>query len=115
MRVSLFVLWMLLVFSGSVNSVYATALSPTYKEMNDSTQNGRYRHYNDSLQLVFEGHYKNGLRHGIFKEFDTTRLLITKSKYKRGKLRWMQLYKDGKIYAVIDRKGVYRKRKDCGC
>ncbi|HCS21027.1 MAG TPA: hypothetical protein DIW47_10795 [Bacteroidetes bacterium] len=115
MRVRLFVLWLVLAFTGSFVAVEARELSPTYKEWNDSTKDGRYRQYNDSHQLVFEGHYKNGLRQGIFKEYDASGFLLTKSKYKRGTLRWTQLYKDGKIYATIDRKGVYRKRKDCGC
>jgi hypothetical protein len=88
---------------------------PDYKPINDSTIDGKYRQYNDSHKLVFEGKYKGGLRHGIFKEYDGSGLLTTKAKYKRGKLKWKQLYKDGKIYAVIDKKGVYRKRKDCGC
>ncbi len=115
MSLRVFVLWMMLFCSGAVASAYDIELSPSYKEWNDSTKDGRFRQYNDSHQLVFEGHYKNGLRQGIFKEYDASGLLITKAKYKRGKLRWTQLYKDGKIYATIDRKGVYRKRKDCGC
>jgi hypothetical protein len=88
---------------------------PDYKPINDSTIDGKYRQYNDGHQLVFEGKYKGGLRHGIFKEYDGSGLLTTKAKYKRGKLKWKQLYRNGKIYAVIDKKGVYRKRKDCGC
>ncbi|MHB1278863.1 MAG: toxin-antitoxin system YwqK family antitoxin [Bacteroidia bacterium] len=115
MIVRLLVLLLVSGFMSPIAPVYATGSSPAYREMNDSTQNGRYRQYNDSHQLVFEGHYKNGIRQGIFKEYDASGLLITKAKYKQGKLRWTQLYKNGKIYAVIDRKGVYRKRKDCGC
>ncbi len=115
MRMRLLFLWMVLVGFGIVPSVYATKHSPACKKMNDSSIDGRYRQYNDSQQLVFEGKYKSGLRHGIFKEYDSSGFLITKTKYKRGKIRWQQLYKDGKIYAVIDKKGVYRRRKDCGC
>lgn len=100
---------------GMVTPLRATISVPAYKPINDSTIDGRYRHYNDSHQLVFEGKYKNGLRQGIFKEYEPSGLLLTKTKYKRGKMRWKQLYKNGKIYATIDKKGVYRKRKDCGC
>lgn len=81
----------------------------------DSTQNGRYKQYNDSQVLLFTGKYKDGLRHGIFKEYDAEGFMITKAHYRRGQLRWMQLYKNGKMYAVVNRKGEVRKAKDCGC
>ncbi|MDX5320797.1 MAG: hypothetical protein LPK45_06825 [Bacteroidota bacterium] len=81
----------------------------------DSTQNGPYRLYNAEHQLIFQGHYRDGQRHGMFKEYDAQGLLLTKAKYKRGRLIWMQRYENGKIVEYIDRKGKRRKAKDCGC
>lgn len=81
----------------------------------DSTRNGKFKLYNDSHELIFEGRYKDGQRNGIFKEYDATGLLISKAKYKKGRLMWMQLYANGKIIEYIDKKGNHRKAKDCGC
>lgn len=90
-------------------------LSSAVGAQNDSTKNGKFRLLDSSQQLVFSGKYVDGTRHGIFKEYDSQGLLVSKSKYRKGKLMWMQLYKNGKVYAFIDKKGVYRKKKDCGC
>jgi|GEM_PF-2253857 len=81
----------------------------------DSTQNGKYKAFNESGQLLFVGGYKNGQRQGIFKEYDGMGLLTRKTRYKNGKMKWMQVYKDGKIIEYIDKNGKIRKAKNCGC
>lgn len=82
---------------------------------NDSLKDGRYYQYDDSMHLVFSGKYRSGLRNGIFKEYDNQGFLLRKSKYKNGRLRWSQLYVNGRITEVTDSKGNVRKRKNCGC
>lgn len=81
----------------------------------DSTRDGKYKSYNDSGRLIFVGRYKNGLRHGTFKEYDATGLLVRKTRYRHGKMKWMQVYRNGKIIEYIDKDGNIRKAKNCGC
>ncbi|MBI1223365.1 MAG: hypothetical protein GC180_12230 [Bacteroidetes bacterium] len=93
----------------------AVLLAGDLRAQYDSTKNGRYKLYNDSHQLILQGRFKSGLRHGTFKEYDMAGLLILKAHYKNGKLLWMQRYANGKIIEYIDRKGRVRKAKSCGC
>ena len=98
-----------------ITFLFCLPLFLSAQKQNDSTKDGRYFHYNDSARLVFTGKYLHGLRHGIFKEYDSAGFLLRKSRYKKGKLRWSQLYQNGKITEVTDRRGNVKKRKNCGC
>lgn len=112
----IFLFSILLLFAPNAEANQPLRLNnPSLIVQNDSSVNGKYQRYNTQQQLVFTGHYKNGKRQGIFKEYDESGLLTRKTKYRKGRMIWMQLYKDGKISTYIDKHGNIRKKKSCGC
>ena len=68
--------------------------------------NGKGKEYGDQLNLIFEGEYLNGERHGKGKEYDADKLIF-EGEYKNGK-RWNGKgydQKNNKIYELIEGKG----------
>jgi antitoxin component YwqK of YwqJK toxin-antitoxin module len=65
--------------------------------------------------LVLKAAYKDTLRHGIWIEYDALGIVTRKTKYIRGKIRWVYIYKNARLIETIDKKGKRRKMKDCGC
>ncbi len=87
------------------------------QEMNyasDSTQDGKY-YVLDSGKVVLKGNFQDTVRTGIWREYDYQGTITKKYKYKKGKVVWMKIYRNGILYQSIDRKGrIYTKSK-CGC
>lgn len=81
----------------------------------DSTQDGKYRVYHHNGKMALDGAYKDTLRHGTWEEFDTDGWLQRKTRYRRGKIIWIKIYREGRLAEVINRKGKVKKMKDCGC
>jgi antitoxin component YwqK of YwqJK toxin-antitoxin module len=59
--------------------------------------------------------FKQGARHGIWIEFNEGGKIITKTKYRRGVRIWEFRYVNNRVVESINRKGVLKKVKDCGC
>lgn len=94
---------------------YFFFMAGLFASASDSSRNGKYEWYYENGKLHISGIYTDGLRSGTWKEFDTDGNLQRKTKYRRGAVKWVYLYKEGRITATIDRKGRIHKRKDCGC
>lgn len=62
-----------------------------------------------------ESRYVNGLRHGIWTEFSEDGKIIRKTKYRHGRRLWEFRYVNNRVVESVNRKGVVKKVKDCGC
>lgn len=81
----------------------------------DSTKDGVYYVLGDSNQVILKGAFKDTVRVGIWREYDAQGIISKKYKYKKGKVRWMKIYRSGILYQTIDRKGRIYTKSDCGC
>ncbi|KAB2913480.1 MAG: hypothetical protein F9K23_16790 [Bacteroidetes bacterium] len=71
--------------------------------------------YHENGQVKEKGSYRNGLKHGKWKEYDAEGVILKMTKYKNGEFKWERLYKNGKLSQITDKKGRVHKMKDCGC
>lgn len=81
----------------------------------DSTVNGRYYELDDSRTVRVKGYFKDTLRHRVWREYDAQGIITRKIKYRRGRVIWVNIYRNGILYQTIDRKGRIRTRSNCGC
>lgn len=71
--------------------------------------------YHENGQVKEKGSYRNGVKHGKWKEYDVEGVILKMTKYKNGEFKWERLYKNGKLSQITDKKGRVHKMKDCGC
>lgn len=71
--------------------------------------------YHENGQIKEKGSYRNGVKHGKWKEYDAEGVIVKMTKYKNGEFKWERLYKNGKLSQITDKKGRVHKMKDCGC
>jgi YD repeat-containing protein len=81
----------------------------------DSTKNGVFYLYGDSGHIRLKAYYKDTLRVKTWTEYDSQGFITKKTRYRKGKIRWIHTYDKGLLTEVTDRKGAVRKRKKCGC
>jgi antitoxin component YwqK of YwqJK toxin-antitoxin module len=71
------------------------------------------KHANGRVHI--KGTYQNGLKHGVWFEYEENGMLQKKEKWKRGEMLWQLFYEKGKLRRSIDKKGNVKERPACGC
>jgi antitoxin component YwqK of YwqJK toxin-antitoxin module len=78
-------------------------------------QDGFYKGFYANKTIKEKGHYKQGLKQGIWYYYSELGVMEKKEKYKLGELQWQLFFEKGKLTKIIDKKGKVTERSKCGC
>lgn len=72
------------------------------KQVRDLIKNGKWKEYNKHAVLIAEGHYVNGLKHGLWREYyDETGSIMIEENYQHGipHGRYMSFHPNGQVFS----------------
>lgn len=110
---------LLIFFITLCGSAYAqdTIKADTNTPANDTAVfNGTYVAKHPNGEIAVTGYYNQGVKQGLWKEFDEAGTLRKATKYKKGKVHSIIEYnEEGTAYRFTNKKGKVKKIKDCHC
>jgi antitoxin component YwqK of YwqJK toxin-antitoxin module len=72
------------------------------KQVRDLVKNGKWKEYNKHAVLIAEGHYTNGLKHGLWREYyDETGSIMIEENYQHGIQhgRYTSFHPNGQVFS----------------
>jgi antitoxin component YwqK of YwqJK toxin-antitoxin module len=72
--------------------------------------------YHENGMVKETGRFRNGEKHGKWREYRDNGIILKETKYKKGVFKWEHLFNDkGRLSQIRDRKGKIHKMNECGC
>lgn len=102
---------------GTLYAQDTTASADTIIPATDTAvYHGTYIAKHDNGKIAISGYYNNGVKQGLWKEFDEAGTLRKATKYKKGKVHSIIEYnEEGTAIRFTNKKGKVKKIKDCHC
>jgi antitoxin component YwqK of YwqJK toxin-antitoxin module len=76
---------------------------------------GRYRSLHKNGKTEETGYYKNGLKYGMWYQYNDQGVVLRKQKWKKGELHWQVEYENGRRARITNSKGNVRVLPACSC